>query len=167
MKTSFIIELPSKKVDPIGRMKSALVNNMLTRASFLKYAGIDEPRVERGIQYAGPGDLITFGLSQQHHVSWAPAQAKSSYSYRNTPVINLYDDFFEAMSRFEAFVKSYYYKPDYDAVFEGRPVRFFDNFIQIGYDIIPRYTSRERFYALPQSTLNTIKQTVINNNSNY
>ena len=69
----------------------------------------DYPSCSYGIEYAGAGDIITLGLSKTHNIGWLPKECA------NCP-----------------FDVDYDFKDEF-----GTPVKIFDNFVQIGYEVIP------------------------------
>lgn len=102
----------------------------------------DYPKCTYGIEYAGAGDYITLGLSKTHNIGWLPKEcAECPFKCFADGSINfdLEKEFFNALSALDIYAKKNYpFKKDY--VFEdefGTPIKIFDNFVQIGYDIIP------------------------------
>jgi len=138
----FIFTLPKKNEDPEGSLKKYLINKVAKKYNWLSLDGIDEPKLNvLGIQYAGPSDYLTFGISTKHNVSWAP-----THSYHPAIIdadkFDLYHDFFAAMERLDKYAKinhPFYVEHDYDYknIF-GMPVKVYPTFIQVGYNIIPR-----------------------------
>lgn len=64
---------------------------------------------------------------------------------------NLEDEFFKAIAGINSFAKDYDFEDEF-----GTPIRIFDNFVQIGYDIIP-IKSGSLNYLKPKT-----KKTIIN-----
>lgn len=156
MKTSFTFDLGSKKNNAIENLRSSMRNTISNRVPFL----FQQPATP----VVMVNDFVTLRRPTTKSYQYSPY---TPYATVKRPSYDLYTEFFDAIGRYETFLAVGYYKPDYDAVFMGRPVRFFDNFIQIGYDIIPRYTKREQFYSLPANVLISIKETVVIINNNF
>lgn len=103
---------------------------------------IDYPYSDYGIEHAGAGDFITLGLSKRHNISWLPKRCvECPFKCWNDNTINfdLETEFFKAIAALDAYAKENYpFEKDYDYETEfGTPIKIFDNFIQIGYDVIP------------------------------
>lgn len=97
----------------------------------------DYPYCNRGIEYAGANDIITVGLSKTHNIGWLPA---GSYVFdTDNSNFDLETEFFAAINALDIYAKKNYpFIKDYDFEDEfGAPVKIFDNFVQIGYEIIP------------------------------
>ncbi len=148
---NFAVELPTKAQDPNGFYKKGLVNKLINQYPWLKVAGLDDPhytksgRYIRGIDYAGPESVLTFGTAKNHDVNWVE---RPDYVREKgyTPIYNLAKDWTKVVSRLKAFANAK--KPVYNRVSNsastyfvvaGCPVEVFDNFIKIGYTIIPRF----------------------------
>lgn len=168
----FYIELPSKEQDNKGALKDMLVKNILTRFPFLSVDGVDTPLNKRSsVQYAGPGDFITFGDSPIADVAakrkrrsfWDIIRGEKAMIVNNTPKINLYDDFDEAIERLEQYAEEKKIKLDkgYDFKWFGKPVRFYQNFVQIGNEIIPRYNNRSYFDMLDDERKASITNVIV------
>lgn len=100
---NFIITLPEKKNDPKGILKNFLAKTIIKKYPWLSVSGIDEPFGLPGIQYAGPGDALTFGASKKHDVSWIA----NPYTWMvdDSKKFDLYNDFFTTMNLLEDFAK--------------------------------------------------------------
>jgi len=59
--------------------------------------------------------------------------------------VNLYKEFYDAMNRLEE------EKDNYDFTLFGEPVKFYTNFVQVGYKVIP-YTKKSYFDGLDEYT---------------
>lgn len=139
MKT-YTFELPKKK-DTAKAYKDALMERVITAYPWLTIdSKFDYPKSNLGIEYATAGDTITLGLSKTHNVSWLPKECNMcplNYLCDNTNY-NLETEFFKAMNALDLYAKAHCPIKDYD--FEdifGTPIKIFDNFIQIGYEVIP------------------------------
>ena len=157
MKTSFTFDLKSKNNNAVENLRSSMRNVISNKVPFLF-----PQKKETSVLMVN--DFVTLRRPTTKSYQYSPY---TPYATVKRPSYDLYTEFFDAIGRYETFLAVGYYKPDYDAVFMGRPVRFFDNFIQIGYDIIPRYTKREQFYSLPTNVLVSIKETVVIINNNF
>ena len=164
----FYIKLPSANIDPKGALKSFLVNKMLSAKPWLRYAGIDTPRVERGIQYASADDYIVFDSSATFDVDWAKSSDLSESTKRYIPVYDLYTDFNSAINKLESYARAkcpFFSEPDYDFKYFGQPVKVFDNYVQIGLNIIPRKNTRAYLSALPGATIDSITEVIVKINN--
>lgn len=132
--------------------KEKLMDRIITAYPWMTVESkIDYPYSDDGIEWAGPGDMITLGISKTHNVSWLPKEiytdntaeelAKKLFGFNPYNNINfdLETEFYNAIDALNTyacahcpFVKDY----DFEDIF-GTPVKIFDNFIQIGYEIIP------------------------------
>ena len=149
MKT-YTFTLP-KNNDSAKIYKEKLMDNIITAYPWMTVESkIDYPYSDDGVELAGPGDMITIGVSKTHNVSWLPKEI-----YHNLDTDNLIKLFgidpytninFDLETEFNSAIKAlriyaaenYPFKKDYDFEDEfGTPIKIFDNFIQIGYDIIP------------------------------
>lgn len=118
--------------------KEKLMDRMITAYPWLTAESkIDYPYHGYGVEYAGAGDIITLGVSKTHDIGWLPGGA---YAFTTDNCnFDLETEFFKAVKAIDIYAKSHYpFEKDYDFEDEfGTPVKIFDNFIQIGYDIIP------------------------------
>lgn len=160
MKT-YTFTLP-KKEDTAKIYKDNLMKRVITAYPWLTIdSKIDYPYSNVGVEYAGAGDYITLGLSNTHNVSWLPKEcATCPFKCWKNDTINfdLETEFFNAINALDTFAKSNYpFAKDYDFKDEfGTPIKIFDNFVQIGYDIIPIATGSLN-YLKPKT-----KKTIIN-----
>lgn len=124
----------------------------------------DYPYSDIGIEYMRPGDAFSIGISNTHNISWLP---KETLDIANLCGIKNYDleiEFEEAISALTKYAERaypFYVEKGYDFkdIF-GRPVKIFDDFIQIGYDIIPRHNS-SYFYNIKPETKKTVIDIII------
>lgn len=150
MKT-FTFTLP-KNNDTAKIYKNKLMDRIVTAYPWLTVESeTDYPYSNYDIKYAGAGDTITLGISKTHNVSWLPHELYTDMTSEelalklfgidpyNNINFNLETEFSKAMNALNLYaLKNCPYEKDYDFINEfGTPVKIFDNFIQIGYDIIP------------------------------
>lgn len=168
-KYNFAVQLPTKSADTNGFYKKGLMDKIINKYPWLKVAGIDEPtytksgRYIRGVDYAGPGNVITFGTAKSHDVNWVE---RPDYVREKgyTPVYDLVKDWNTVVSRLDAFANARKPRPTYTSGVQyvafnkyciaGVPVEIFDNFYRIGYTIIPRFpkTSDYCLFSTPEVT---------------
>lgn len=134
----FGIKLPSKKADAAGDLKNFLVKKIITKYPWLSIEGIDEPFGSpfASINFAGPGDVITFGTSKTHDVSWISGDLIAPKYHTN--IFDLGFEFDKAMSAFERFAKENKMQENFDGYFFNKPYKIYDDFIQIGRKIYPK-----------------------------
>ena len=180
----FAVELPTLANDPRGFYKKGLVDILTKRYTNLTVAGLDNPDVKRGIQYAGPGSLLTFGTAKNHDVNWVerPDYAREK-GYK--PVYDLIKDWSTVVSKISAFsaekarieeearraefARANAYRMSYvyarpvatDALYityvDGIKVQVFSNFIKVGYTVIPTTTiGAASIYGLNRSEINAV-----------
>lgn len=139
---SYTFTLPKNKKSA-KTYKESLMDRVINAYPWMTVESkIDYPFSDFGIEFAGPGDAITLGLSKTHDISWLPeACLTCPFTCYGDDVINfdLETEFFKAISALDDYAKEHCpFDVDYDFkdVF-GTPIKIFDNFIQIGYDVIP------------------------------
>ena len=169
MKT-YTFKLP-KNNNSAKLYKDKLMNRIITAYPWMTIdSKFDYPYSKTGIEYAEGGDTITLGVSKNFNISWFPKEiyndpdvTKIAYKlYGFNPYTNINFDleteFNTAILALSAYAKENCpYKLDYDFKNEfGTPIKIFDNFIQIGYDIIP-IESGSLNYITPK-----VKKNVIN-----
>ena len=189
-KFKFAVELPTLANDPRGFYKKGLIELLTKKYTNLTVAGIDAPEVKHGVQYAGPGNLMTFGTATKHDVEWIrrPDYAREK-GYK--PVYDLIKDWSTVVSKIAAFSAektriekekrraefarlnayrmTYVYRqpvvasPVYITYVEGIKVQVFDGFIKVGYRIIPTTASAATtVYGLTSSEINAVNYLVYN-----
>lgn len=170
---SYIFELPEKKYDNKGFLKNLVINHIAEKYPFLTMDGIDGPKTETSLQYAGPGDFISLGVHPKYHISSVKKNdwyngCSNCFNYKcpfnalNRPEkINLLSDFDIAMKKLDEYANStgQYLDKGYDYKWFGTPVRIYQNFIQIGMTIIPK---KGDYFILPED-LSQKEITIINN----
>lgn len=158
---NFFVKLPSAVVDPRGYYKRGLVEN-INKYPWLKVAGLDAPftttngKTIRGINYAGPDQLITFGTAKNHDVNWVE---NGDYARKKgyMPVYDLEKDYALVLSKLDAFAQARKPRPTYTTAYlrgtsdtfyvSGQRVEVYDNYIKIGMNIIPRNVNIGRTVA--------------------
>lgn len=168
MKT-YTFTLP-KNNNTANKYKEMLMDRITTAYPWMTVeSNIDYPFSDDGIEYAGAGDMITLGISKTHNVSWLPKEIYKDYTTRQLAIklfgfdphkninFNLETEFESAMKALKNYATTHCPFKDYDYETEfGTPVKIFDNFIQIGYEIIP-IKAGSLNYLKPET-----KKTVIN-----
>ena len=116
----------------------------------------DYPYSQDGIEYMRAGDYMTLGCSDKFDISWMPACAEENplitgiifnstnrynelYKFYEAHEIDLEKDFNSALRALNIYANNHKIDNlDYDFkdIF-GEPVFIHDNFIQIGYEVIP------------------------------
>jgi hypothetical protein len=182
---SFAVTIPKANVDPYLIYKQALVNKLIEKYPQLTVAGLDAPfyttgGVEiKGINYAKPGHTITFGTSKSFDVNWVK---NNNFLQGNVPVHDLKNEWNTVMDKLEAFAEARKPKQSYNPYIRtyssgcscfksnmpanyvyvaGNLVEIYDNFIKVGYTIIPRYAKPETFSRYTSYQLETIKTIVV------
>lgn len=122
--------------------KNKLMERVITAYPWLTIEGLDYPKAEfGGVFNATAGDAIGFGISTKHNVSWVPAECLTYPFKRLDGAINfdLEKEFPLAMAALNKYaLENLPFEKDYDFEDEfGTPIKIFDNFVQIGYEIIP------------------------------
>lgn len=103
----------------------------------------DYPKSTSGVEFAKAGDFITLGISPTHNVSWASSTCANCPCFKecfgSSVNFDLETEFLPAMNALKTYAfENFPMKKDYDFEDEfGTPIKIFDNFVQIGYDIIP------------------------------
>lgn len=160
MDNKFAVKLPSRQQDPTGMYKKYLMDKVINKYPWLNVSGVDSPeytpsgRYIRGANYAGPNDLITFGTSQFHDVNWV--EAKNVSKGITPPIYDIVTEHNAAMQRIAQFAenknpnkKQKSYSNCCNSFCLGRnKVEVFDNFIKIGYSIIPRVVTPVTYYRI-------------------
>lgn len=168
MKT-YTFTLP-KNNDSAKIYKEKLMDRIITAYPWMTVESkIDYPYSDDGIEYAGAGDMITLGVSKTHNVSWLPKEIYTNYTSEQLALklfgfnpydninFNLETEFEEALKALKNYACGHCPFKDYDFENEfGTPVKIFDNFVQIGYDIIP-INAGSLNYLKPKT-----KKTIIN-----
>jgi len=170
-KSTFAVQLPTIAQDKNGYYKSQFVKNITTKYPWLTIAGMDAPftlksgRELRGIEYAGPTELLTFGTAKNHDINWVKDPNYACGKGYN-PVYNLLKDWNKIESELAAFAAARKPAPKYvtretgsSFYTGGQKVEVFDNFFKIGLNIIPRTKANSNVYTSAQ--LETIKTLVI------
>lgn len=187
----FAVRFPSRNNDSKGVFKKSLLNFIEREYPYLSLAGLDAPEYDalgrriKSIEYVGPKDTMTFGLSDYHDVAYAtkPSDLLNEQGTGFAPVYDIADDwntvinkltrFAEAKEREESCyncplrnVCGKVKKPKYneaDAYYlsDGTKVTIFDNFIKIGNTIVPRNITPVFIAKAPVATRELIKRTIV------
>lgn len=155
----FTMTLPNKKCDKNGMYKNYLLKRLATAYPELLIDGIDTEETPFSYQYIGPNDKIRFGATLYSPCDVAKYR-KCTYCPYNEENYNLATQFELAMKKLDDYAKMQrkYQKPLYDfRLDDGTPVKEYNNFIQVGYRLIPKY-NRAYILAMPKK-----EQVVINN----
>lgn len=145
--------------------KNTLMNRIITAYPWMTVESkYDNTQHGTGIQSATGGDMITVGLDRYNDVSWLPEMCKNCPFMFDGNVTNfdLEKEFFAAIEALNSYAMEHCpFDADYDYkdVF-GTPVKIFDNFVQIGYDIIP--ISRGSLDHLKKETKKKVIEITIN-----
>ncbi len=181
---NFAVELSANDVR--GFYKKGLMDRIINNYPWLTVAGIDAPYTTpggksiTGVEYAGAGNVLTFGTAKQHDVNWV---RRPDYVREKgyAPVYDIVKDWTTIVNRLDAFARdrkpapAYRCNPcancpfakkdnstsNYFYLSDGTKVTVFDNFIKIGYTIIPRTADVVYFQKLPTPVIEKIKLTLI------
>lgn len=137
MKT-YTFTLP-KNNDIAKEYKNKLMEKVIKAYPWLTIdSAIDYPYSDNGVEYASGGDIITLGISKTHNVSWLPKKcANCPFKCTNNNInFNIETEYDKAMKALAAYANSTI-NPYIEFEEEDMPIRIFDNFIQIGYEVIP------------------------------
>lgn len=171
MKNIFTVTLPNEKIDNKGVYKNYLLKRLVQSYPELAIDGIDtEENPRTSYQYIGPKDAIRFGadcyspcqVAKYNKCSCCPF-AKKVENY------NLATEFELAMMKLDNYAKTQRVKSLYDfRLPDGTPVKEYGNFIQVGYNLIPKY-DRGYFSNIGKAEKNIINNiiVVINNDTRY
>lgn len=173
--TTYTFTLPKTK-NTAEIYKNKLMDRVITAYPWLTAESrYDYPYSNDGIEYASASDFITLGVSKTHNISWLPKECAkcplmSECLLRVNPFnstnYNLETEFFGAMKALDLYAQNNNpFKKDYDFENElGMPVKIFDNFVQIGYDIIP-ITTGSLSYLKPKTKKTILDITIKIKNS--
>ena len=165
---SFTISLPNAKADSEGIYKNYLLKRLLLSYPELAIDGIDTEETPNSYQYIGPGQRILFG-SQVYSKADVCKYRKCTYCpfYEEPEDYNIATNFERAMKKLDDYYKRKTgYKQLYDfKLADGTPVKEYQNFIQIGYKIIPKNNIRHTLNNLSDRDKKTINNFIfiINN----
>ena len=153
-KNAFAVVLPGRDQDPNGFYKSQLVN-LLTSGKYpkLTIAGFDQPDVRRGIEYAGPGNLMTFGSATNHDVNWVERPTYACEKGIAPVYVDLHTEWNQVVASLDKYYNEKYPRTIALTISDGRKVKINDGFIQIGYDVYPYAT----FKAVDTLTISDIR----------
>lgn len=121
--TTYTFELPKKNTNNIATIyKESLMDKVLNAYPWL--AGKSKPK--SSITY----DLLA--ISNPCGITGISATTCKNCPFYKESALTWEDEFFNALAAIKNYAKDYDFEDDF-----GNPVRIFDNFIQVGYDIIP------------------------------
>lgn len=157
---AFTITLPNKKANPNGEYKNYLLGRLLSSYPELAIDGIDTEETPFSYQYIGPNDRIRFGADYYSSCDVAKYKKCRYCPFESGENYNMATQFELSMKRLDDYVKAKRnYEPFYDfRLDDGTPVKEYNNFIQVGYRLIPKNNLRGFYHNLPKK-----EQTVINN----
>ena len=137
----FTITMPNKKADPKGVYKNYLLKRLLLSYPELVIDGIDTEESNSSYQFVGPNDKVYFGpcINPYADVCKYCSMRKSSL-FADVENYNIATDFERAMKKLDDYYnRKLGYKKLYDFTLkDGTPVKEYQNFIQIGYKLIPK-----------------------------
>lgn len=142
MNTTYTFTLPKNTIKA-NTYKNKLISRIANAYPWMTIdSKHDYPYSNVGIEYMRPGDAFTIGISTTHNVSWTPSETLDLTYALGIPNYDLEHEFEEAINALTNYAnknKPFFYDKGYDFrdIF-GQPVKIFSDFIQVGYDIIPR-----------------------------
>lgn len=139
-KNAFGVVLP-KDHDDFTFYKSCMVN-LLTSGKYpkLTIAGLDDPEVRRGIQYASPGSVLTFGSAKNHDVNWIERETYACEKGLSPVFVDLRTQWNRVVAALDRYYNEKYPREIVISISDNRKVKINDGFIQVGYDIYPYAT---------------------------
>ena len=149
----FAILLPGKYYDKNGEYKKELINIILNKYPWLTIAGLDKPFFINGdrvssVEYAGPDNLLTFGMSDDFDVDWNYTADWTRYnSYNNERIYDAVTQWDEAERQISNFAKS---KKYYNRKNNSNDIVEYDNFYKVGYNIIPKSGKEKAYFKEPE-----------------
>ena len=167
---NFSIKFPNKREDSTGVYKNYLLNRLATAYSDLTIDGIDtEEDPFTSYQYIGPSGYVNVGAGFCSRCDISRGYGNNLFE-RLTYAPRVYNaarEFDIALKRLSEYAsRQRNYTPLYDFLLSnGTPVREYKDFIQVGYDLIPKnnaYSYVNRMNARSQT--NIINLTVVINN---
>ena len=177
---TFAVQLPSTDMDPRGFYKKGLIDE-LNKYPWLTVAGMDDPfytksgKFIRGINYAGPKNLITFGTAKNHDVNWIERE-DFARTKGVAPVYDIIKDWSTVKGNINAFaaVRKPAPKPTTrvgyiaDSYFgtenlyiNDTNVEVFSNYFKIGSTIIPRTNTTSTASAYKVAYTNYVPKTEV------
>ena len=166
---TFTISMPKIKADNRGVYKNYLLKRLLLSYPELVIDGIDTEETPYSYQFVGPNDRIMFGPYAYSKADVSKYKALRYLFNSKIEDYNIATDFERAMKKLDDYYKDRYTnnKCYYDfKLDDGTPVREYQNFIQIGYNLIPKNGYRKYFDNLSSKNKTFIMNviTIINNN---
>lgn len=183
--SNFAVRFPSSNNDSKGVFKKALMNLILENHPHLSVAGLDEPEYDRygrrirSVEYAGPKNILGFGLSDDHDVSFV-SRREEILNNPFTPVHNIETEWNTVVAKLARFSKERENpcfncpfagickknaEPKYNEApsfyLSGTKITVFDNFVKVGNTIIPRKLTPVFIMKAPVATRELIKRTIV------
>jgi len=140
-KNSFAVVLPSKSEDPQNFYKKGFIEEVLkVRRDYpgLTVAGIDNPDVRRGIEYATNDHLMTVGTAKHHDINWVE-RANYAREKGYKPVYNLIENWNEVVADLKKYAETHYGSTTV-RLSGGRVAIIHRDFIKVGYKCYPYAT---------------------------
>lgn len=165
---SFTIELPNKKQDNNGFYKNYLIKRLLSSYPELTIDGIDTEETPYSYQYIGPSGRIGFGSDYYTRCDVAKHKNCKYCPFNKPENYNIATQFELAMKKLDDYAKlKRGYKPLYDFLLpDGTPVREYSNFIQVGYNMIPKKGYHNYFNGLSnEEKINITNIIIVINNT--
>lgn len=136
---SFTISMPNKKADSTGSYKNYLLKRLIVSYPELTIDGIDSEESAFSYQYIGPNDRVYFGPSICSNCDVSKGLFYCPF-YKGVENYDMATNFERALKKLNDYCKNKYgYKKLYDFKLpDGTPVKEYQNFIQIGYNLIPK-----------------------------
>ena len=165
---TFTITLPNKKADSKGIYKNYLLKRLLMSYPELTIDGIDSKETDNSYQYIGPNNSVLFGANYYSKCDVAKYRECHYCPFFNNPKnYNIATDFELAMKKLDDYYKQKYgYKKLYDfKLADGTPIKEYQNFIQIGHNIIPKnniYYTLNNMREKDRKTINNFIITINN-----
>jgi hypothetical protein len=170
----FTIKFPRKKVDPKGTYKNYLLHRLIDSYPELLIAGIDNNNEydPRGYQYVGPSEEILIVNEIDRPKGYMNVMGISNRFRKNmtrngvnVPEFDLGTEPQKIMAMIDRLIKRQNgYKKLYDFKLpDGTPVKEYDNFIQVGFEIIPKegtYRFLETLNKTNKKRVTTIEETL-------
>ena len=147
-KNAFGVVLPTNP-DDFKFYKRCLVNLITSdKYSKLTIAGLDSPEVKRGIDYATPGSIITFGSARNHDVNWIERETYACERGLSPVFVDLHTEWSRVVGALDKYYNEKYPREVSLYISDGRKVKINDGFIQVGYDVVSYATFKSPAYKV-------------------
>lgn len=160
---NFFVTLPSTSTDTRGFYKKGLLDLIDKKYPWLTVAGLDAPFYTdkgnpiSGVQYAGAGNVLTFGSAKYHDVNWIK-RADFAREKGYEPVLDLVKDWNTITRKLDVFAQNRKPAPRYtyssnrygreEICVAGNRVTITDNFVFVNNVAIPRELDARRYASL-------------------